>query len=349
MIDRAMVRYRVHWVILRRPSSPSFCNFSRVGTTTVSNCRMIDAVMYGMIPKAKTVRRRMLPPANRSKKPKIDPEFELKNSSQRCKLIPGVGMWPPRRYTASRPSANISRLRRSGTRNMFANASNSLFMVPFDSHRYSLLAPVTCAVPPACWIFSSAELEKWWASTVILRVNTPVPRIFRPSWTLWITPAAIRLSTVNVSPSSFSNLPRLTMANCFLKMLVNPRLGSRRCNGIWPPSNPRFWLKPVPARWPLEPRVEVLPCPEPMPRPIRLRPFTWPFGGFNPLRFISVSLLHHLQQVRDFLDHAAEDRCVRTLDHLVQLAQTQTLHHALLLLGNRVRAAEKFNLDLAFH
>ena len=36
---------------------------------------MIDAVMYGMMPRANTVRRRMLPPANRSKKPKIDPRL----------------------------------------------------------------------------------------------------------------------------------------------------------------------------------------------------------------------------------------------------------------------------------
>ena len=33
---------------------------------------MIDAVIYGMIPSANTDRRRILPPANRSKKPKID-------------------------------------------------------------------------------------------------------------------------------------------------------------------------------------------------------------------------------------------------------------------------------------
>src|ERR1035441_4742159 len=46
--------------------------------------------------------------------------------------MPGVGMWPPSRYTASMASANSSRLRRSGTRNMFVNASNSLFMTPFD-------------------------------------------------------------------------------------------------------------------------------------------------------------------------------------------------------------------------
>ena len=94
---------------------------------------MIDAVMYGMIPNAKTDSRLMLPPANRSKKPKIDPELELKNSSHRVMLMPGVGMWPPRRYTASRANANANRLRRSGTRNMLANASNSLFMAPFDT------------------------------------------------------------------------------------------------------------------------------------------------------------------------------------------------------------------------
>src|SRR4051794_28968202 len=49
-------------------------------------------------------------------------------------LIPGVGMWPPSRYTASRPRANRILLRRSGTRNMFANASKNL-MVPSDSRR----------------------------------------------------------------------------------------------------------------------------------------------------------------------------------------------------------------------
>ncbi len=40
-----IVPYRVYWVILRRPSSPSFDNRSRYGQTTVSSCRMIDALM----------------------------------------------------------------------------------------------------------------------------------------------------------------------------------------------------------------------------------------------------------------------------------------------------------------
>src|SRR5271157_228592 len=69
-------------------------------------------------------------------------------------------------------------------------------------------------------------------------------------------------------------------------MFVNPRLGSRRCSGIWPPSKPRFWPNPVPARCPFEPRVAVLPCPEPMPRPMRLRAFFYPAGGRRLLRFI---------------------------------------------------------------
>ena len=54
-----------------------------------------------------------------------------------------MGMWLPSRYTASRPSVNRSRLRRSGTRKMFANASKN-FMVPFDSRRLLAgRAPIT--------------------------------------------------------------------------------------------------------------------------------------------------------------------------------------------------------------
>src|ERR1700730_17173772 len=60
MLSR-IVKYRVYCVILRRPSSPSFCSFSRYGNTTVINCKMMDAVIYGMMPNAKIVRRRKLP------------------------------------------------------------------------------------------------------------------------------------------------------------------------------------------------------------------------------------------------------------------------------------------------
>jgi hypothetical protein len=41
--------------------------------TTVRSWRMIDAEMYGMIPSAKTVRRRRFPPENRSTMPRSVP------------------------------------------------------------------------------------------------------------------------------------------------------------------------------------------------------------------------------------------------------------------------------------
>ena len=49
-----------------------------------------------------------------------------------------------------------------------------------------------------------------------------------------------------------------------------PRLGRRRCSGIWPPSKP-LMRTPERAVWPLPPRPPVLPAPEPMPRPMRKR------------------------------------------------------------------------------
>ena len=58
---------------------------------------MMDAVMYGMMPRAKIVSFLTLPPANISKKPKMEPAAELKNSVHRWVLIPGVGMTAPKR------------------------------------------------------------------------------------------------------------------------------------------------------------------------------------------------------------------------------------------------------------
>ena len=66
-----------------------------------------------------------------------------------------------------------------------------------------------------------------------------------------------------------ANRSRLTILNSLRKMLVKPRFGMRRCNGIWPPSKPRIMREPLRERWPLWPRVEVFPMPEPMPRPTR--------------------------------------------------------------------------------
>src|SRR5580658_6803658 len=77
------------------------------------------------------------------------------------------------------------------------------------------------------------------------------------------------------------------MLNSLRKILVKPRLGMRRCSGIWPPSKPRIMREPVRERCPLCPRVDVLPMPEPIPRPTRLRFSVAFFGARMFDKFIS--------------------------------------------------------------
>src|SRR6266550_2012675 len=89
---------------------------------------MIDEVMYGMMPSAKIVRRRKLPPLKRSKMPSTEPADWVKSCSRTAVLIPGVGMCAPIRYTAKRASVNSTRFRKSSMRNMFFTASMNRFM-----------------------------------------------------------------------------------------------------------------------------------------------------------------------------------------------------------------------------
>ena len=71
-----------------------------------------------------------------------------------------------------------------------------------------------------------------------------------------------------------------------LFLFLKPNLGRRRCNGIWPPSNPG--LREYPERdWaPLCPRVDVPPLPDPSPRPMRFLLETDPLAGFKFDKFI---------------------------------------------------------------
>src|SRR5581483_4017328 len=95
-------------------------------------------------------------------------------------------------------------------------------------------------------------------------------------------------------------------------MLLKPRFGKRRCSGIWPPSNP-FTATPVRAFWPFTPRPEVLPLPDPMPRPTRMRALREPGLSLNSLSFIvfSSSLVDNADEVTDLGDHTARCRRVR--------------------------------------
>src|ERR1700687_3742981 len=77
------------------------------------------------------------------------------------------------------------------------------------------------------------------------------------------------------------------MLNSLREMLVKPRLGMRQSTAIGPLSTPRIMREPVRERCPLCPRVDVLPMPEPMPRPTRLR-FSVAFFGARMLdKFIN--------------------------------------------------------------
>src|SRR6185503_876042 len=75
---------------------------------------MIEEEMYGMIPSAKMVTFARFPPENMSTRPNQLALFCSKKSIRALALIPGVGMWLPRRWTASRPRVKSTLFRRSG-------------------------------------------------------------------------------------------------------------------------------------------------------------------------------------------------------------------------------------------
>ena len=147
----------------------------------------------------------------------------------------------------------------------------------------------------------------------------PLPRIFTPS--RGARPRRPSTSASTVIGSAASSLPasialwmrpRLTSLRSSGDGGVKPRLGRRRCSGIWPPSKP-LMRTPERAVWPLPPRPACLPLPEPMPRPTRMRAFVEPaivldvveFHGRDPL--LAVDDAH---EVRDLGDHAAVGRRV---------------------------------------
>src|SRR5215813_7299290 len=82
---------------------------------------------------------------------------------------------------------------------------------------------------------------------------------------------------------------RFTTLRSRAKMLLKPRFGSRRCKGIWPPSKP-LMRTPALAVCPFPPRPPVLPFPDPMPRPIRRRPWRAPALSEISLSFMACFL-----------------------------------------------------------
>src|SRR4029077_7206230 len=108
----------------------------------------------------------------------------------------------------------------------------------------------TSNLPPALVIFSCADLENLWACTVTPDLIAPSARIFTGCVVL-ITPALRSTSGLMVVSPRAANVSRFTIEYSLRKMLVKPRLGMRRCSGIWPPSKPRIMREPLRERCPL--------------------------------------------------------------------------------------------------
>jgi hypothetical protein len=70
---------------------------SSEGITVDINCTIIDAEMYGIIPRARMDIRSNAPPENMLNKPRIVPWFALKRFSSAALLMPGTGICAPSR------------------------------------------------------------------------------------------------------------------------------------------------------------------------------------------------------------------------------------------------------------
>src|ERR1700761_9361929 len=188
-----------------------------------------------------------------------------------------------------------------------------------------------------------------------LALISPRPSNRRPSFDRRITRDFTSDSALMVSlaSSSLASIAcwirsRLISANSSRKMLVKPRLGRRRCSGIWPPSKP-LMRTPERAVWPLPPRPEVLPLPEPMPRPTRIRFLREPALSAISLSFILIFLallpVDDANEMLNLGDHAANLRRVLKLGHAADLVELQPDQGVALRMVAADRAAGLLDLD----
>src|SRR5712671_5935177 len=161
---------------------------------------------------------------------------------------------------------------------------------------------------------------------------------------------------------------RLISANSSRKMLLKPRFGRRRWIGIWPPSKP-LMRTPERAVWPLPPRPAVLPLPEPMPRPTRMRFLREPALSAISLSFIvrflysrsmiptekrlplsgimlpNLFLVDDANEMLNLCDHATDRRRVLQLGDPADLVELQPDQRRTLRVVTADRAVGLLDLD----
>src|SRR3954447_6299675 len=123
--------------------------------------------------------------------------------------------------------------------------------------------------------------------------------------------------------------------------MCGPRsLRMRMWIGIWPPSKFERCLEPEREPAPFWPRPEVLPVPEPSPRPTRLRALRLPGAGLRVCRPKSSVSVIDPHQVADAVQHAARLRGVFHVDRVADAAQPERAQRVELLLVRAVLALD---------
>src|SRR3954447_7557728 len=190
---------------------------------------------------------------------------------------------------------------------------------------------MTVQVPPAASIAARADFEKPCAETVSALETSPRPSTLTGTSRRVARPAALSASGVISAPASkrASRSSRLTGCVCVRNgsngidiFLFGPRsLRIRMWIGFWPPSKRVRSLAPAREPAPFCPRPDVLPVPEPSPRPTRLRALREPRAGLSEWRPMSSGIGAH--QVADGVDHAPHLGGVVALDGVADPAQAE--------------------------
>ena len=214
-----------------------------------------------------------------------------------------------------------------------------------------------------------------------LAVNSPSPRTLMRSSLRRIKPCARSNSGVTVSPAgkTFKFFQVHDGVYEAENGLWNPRLGMRRCRGIWPPSKPRRREYPRRDFCPLLPgsrglaelrahaaadanflvaraarrtaRLERLRLRAPLAGRL-VRSFSAPALRQDRLPAcaiaifaLAIPLLHNFHEMSHLVNHAANFRCVLALHHVVHAAQTEATDRGAHIVGAGDEAHHPLNLD----
>src|SRR3569833_3127442 len=203
-------------------------------------------------------------------------------------------------------------------------------------------------VPPAVSFVFCAVAVNACALTSKVAFSSPRPNILTKS--LRDTkPCSFRVAKsidlTECCSTSFCKTSRFTPTYSTRLGFLKPTLGTRRCNGIWPPSKPTLVDVPEREPAPLWPRVDVPPRPEPVPRPILFLFLVEPSAGFKLLRFMILDIFYSYQVIY-FTYHTYNSRCCLNFHTVVNFTEAQSLYGFLLALGPVDHALDLCYFDL---